>query len=118
MLLASRHAKLLAGGVVERNHLAANVRPLADGATRPLDTQLSLARTVDHAPDATSGIQADHGAFACLGRTEGAHDQEVVLGVVAVHVAGYGSDYVCVKVSHACHASKVRLTLLDSSDLV
>ncbi|KNC28308.1 hypothetical protein FF38_14265, partial [Lucilia cuprina] len=93
-------------GAGARDDLAAHLTALRDGTTRPRDHDDVLGAVGEaDAPPARRPVESDHLGADDLGeRSEGAGDEEVVVGVVVVHVTEHAGEGVVVEgVRHGTH---------------
>src|SRR5690606_33630936 len=84
-------AQLLAGPVIEHHDLAADLGPFVD-SRRPRHGEGFAGAADCVGPLASCAVEVDHGCRAGFRVTEGAGDEQVVVGVVAVHVREHRGD--------------------------
>src|SRR5690606_3611731 len=84
-------AELAARGVVERDDLATQLGALAE-LLRPRQVQLGLLTRDGVAPGSSAVVEVDHARGFRIATREGAHDEQVVVDVVVVHVVQHGLD--------------------------
>src|SRR5690606_19337884 len=84
-------AQLAACGVVERDDLAPDLRAFAQ-LLRPGKVQLGVFARDGVAPGSAAVIEVDHAGGLRIAAGEGTHDEQVVVGMVVVHVMQHGLD--------------------------
>ena len=89
-----------AGGVVERDDLAADLGTLRDGSGGPGHVQRMRVGADGVLPVTRLCVETDHAGALSIRGSEGARDEETVVGVVIVHVAENGGHDVVAESWH------------------
>ena len=100
VLLPRGHSESFARRLVQGNHFTSNLRTLADLTAGPLNAHLTLARSIGHPPHAAETVDTHHGAFSCFWRSERTHNQQIVFGMVTVHMPGHCIYHGLLKLNH------------------